>query len=483
MREDQNIEFKESWRDENLKWICGFANASGGKLIIGRNDQGDYVGLKETKKLLDDIPNKVRDILGVIVDVDLKKENGKDFLEIKVGQYPNPISYRGEYFYRTGSTNQQLKGAALAKFLLRKQGLHWDGIALQHVKISALDKDAINIFKNQAILSNRLDRAILKESVKSLLDKLHLLESNYLKRAALLLFHSEPEKFATGASIKIGFFETDAELRYQDEVHGPLLRQVDQTMEIIKAKYIKALISYKGLQRIETYPVPEVALREAILNAVVHKDYSTCIPIQISVYKDKLMIWNPGMLPVDWSIKSLLLKHSSQPFNPDIAAVFFRAGLIEAWGRGITKMLDSCREQGLSLPELKSEQNGIWVIFNFAQINYLSGNEKDSSVSPTNKIAFNTTNNTDNYSAKSFMEAKNSTTSKNHSVIAHENELTTYEKIIELLKCSPDLSAKKLSEILNITYDGIRYHLKRMKASGVIVHYGPKKTGYWKIVK
>ena len=125
-KENQDTEFKQFWRDEYIKWICGFANAKGGKIFIGVDDKGNVVGIKNAKKLLADIPNKVRDILGVIVDVTMKQDKGKEYLEIVVEPYPYPVSYKGEYHYRTGSTKQVLKGAALDKFLLSKQGKKLD---------------------------------------------------------------------------------------------------------------------------------------------------------------------------------------------------------------------------------------------------------------------------------------------------------------------------------------------------------------------
>ena len=110
MKENQTIEFKESWKDEYLKWICGFANAYGGKLYIGKDDNGKTVGLKNTTRLLEDIPNKIRDVLGIIIDVNLHLEKGLEFIEIFVEPYPYPVSYKGQYHYRSGSTKQELKG-------------------------------------------------------------------------------------------------------------------------------------------------------------------------------------------------------------------------------------------------------------------------------------------------------------------------------------------------------------------------------------
>lgn len=203
-KENQQVEWKESWRDEYLKWLCGFANAEGGVLVIGRNDRSEPVGVRDAKKLLEDIPNKVRDVLGIMVDVNLLVEAGKELLEIRVAPYPSPISYKGEYHYRSGSTKQELKGAALSRFLLKKQGLHWDGVPVPYVGPGDLDRRTLAEFRKQALNSGRLSTEILKEPDPSLLDKLHLLEGEYLKRAAVLLFHPEPERFVTGAYVKIG---------------------------------------------------------------------------------------------------------------------------------------------------------------------------------------------------------------------------------------------------------------------------------------
>lgn len=272
MSESQHIEWKASWRDEYLKWICGFANADGGSLIIGRSDNGDLVGIGNAQELLEIIPSKVRDLLGIVVDVNLIEESGKQFLEIVVEAYPSPISYKGQYHYRSGSTKQELSGAALDRFLLRKLGKHWDSMPLPNVTAADLDSSLLDYFRKLAHRSERLSEEVLAEPNEVLLEKLHLYDGNYLKCAAALLFHSDPEKFFTGAWVKIGFFESNVDLRYQDEVHGGLLAQVSSAIEVLKAKYIKAWISYEGLQRVETWEVPIPALREAILNAVVHKD-------------------------------------------------------------------------------------------------------------------------------------------------------------------------------------------------------------------
>ena len=363
MPEQQNIEYKSIWKDEYLKWICGFANAQGGRIFIGKEDNGTIVGLKNSKKLLEDLPNKITTILGIVADVNLHETTEGEFIEIVVEPQPNPVNYKGEYHYRSGSTKQELKGAALDKFLLQKHGRKWDGVTIPTVAVSELKQETIDFFKEKGIEAKRLDESCLKDTPEKFLDNLKLTENGYLKRAALLLFHPDPERFVTGAFVKIGFFRSESNLQFQDDIHGNLLEQVERTMELLLTKYTRALISYKGLSRIETYEYPEKALREALLNAVSHKDYAGCIPVQIRVYPDRIKIWNEGKLPEDWTVNKLFQEHSSRPYNPDIANAFFRSGYVEAWGRGIDKMSEMCVAAGLPVPQITNEGSDFWITF------------------------------------------------------------------------------------------------------------------------
>jgi len=203
MPEHQNIEFKSSWHDEYLRWLCGFANAQGGTLYIGKDDSGNVVGVNNASKLLEDLPNKIVSILGIIVDVNLHETPQGNFLEIVVEPQPNPVNYKGEYHYRSGSTKQELKGAALDKFLLQKRGKKWDSVLIPKVKITDLKQETFDFFKEKGIDSKRLDKKSMNDTPEQLLENLNLLEEGHLKRAALMLFYHNPEKFATGAYIKI----------------------------------------------------------------------------------------------------------------------------------------------------------------------------------------------------------------------------------------------------------------------------------------
>lgn len=363
MAETQNIEYKQSWRDEYLKWICGFANANGGSIFIGKDDNGNVVGVTDSKKLLEDIPNKIRDVLGILSDVNLHTTTQGDFIEIIVEGYPYPVNYKGQYHYRSGSTKQELKGIALDKFLLQKKGKRWDGVPVPKISARDLKQETFDFFRKRAFKSQRIEENILTDTNEHLLENLQLKENDFLKRAAILLFHSNPENFVTGAYIKIGYFESDDDLKFQDEIHGDLFEQIEKTMDLLFTKYIKAAISYEGINRVETYEYPKDAIREALLNAIAHKDYSGSAPIQISVYNNKIIIWNEGQLPENWTVKTLLEKHASRPYNPDIANALFRSGYIESWGRGTIKIIRECKQAGIPDPVFRYDSSDISLEF------------------------------------------------------------------------------------------------------------------------
>ena len=321
------------------------------------------VGVKNAKKLLEDLPNKITTILGIVAAVNLHETQEGDYIEIVIEPHPNPVNYKGEYHFRSGSTKQELKGAALDKFLLHKYGKKWDGVTVPSVQISELKQETFEFFKHKGIEAKRLDEKCLKESTEQLLNNLKLIENGHLKRAAILLFHPDPEKFVTGAYIKIGFFRTESDLLFQDTIHGNLLEQVEKTIELLFTKYIRAMISYEGISRVETYEYPVAALREALLNAVAHKDYAGCTPIQIKVYADRIRIWNEGQLPENWTVDKLLHEHSSRPYNPDIANAFFRSGYVESWGRGIEIMTEQCSKAKLPPPTITNDGSDFLIVF------------------------------------------------------------------------------------------------------------------------
>jgi ATP-dependent DNA helicase RecG len=361
MQESQNIEWKEVWKDEYLKWICGFANANGGKIFVGKNDNGKTVGLRNSKRLLEDIPNKIQNHLGIICDVILHEISDKQYIEIDVKPYEVPISYQGKYHYRSGSTKQELKGNALNNFLLKKVGKTWDDVIEPRVEIGDIDLKAIETFKESAFKSKRMPFIKDEKNIEVILDNLLLLENNKLKRAGVLLFGKKPNRFYINAFVKIGRFgKTSDDLLFQEIVEGNIFELADKTLDILDKKFLIAKISYEGLHRVEQWEYPYEAVRETIINAIVHRDYMGA-PIQISVYDDKIIVWNEGSLPNDLTIDDLKEQHSSRPHNPILASSFFKGGLIEAWGRGTVKIINECKNAGLPEPKIENVFGGIQV--------------------------------------------------------------------------------------------------------------------------
>jgi len=355
--ESQNIEFKTNWRDEYLKWICCFANTNGGRLFIGVDDKGNVTGIKNYKELLELLPNKIRDVLGIFAEVNLHKEKEKKFLEIIISRYDVPIALRGKFYIRSGSTMQELKGPALYDFILKRTGKTWDDIPEQRANFDDIDESAIKQFLKDAKKSKRI---IIEDDIdtKNLLEKLRLLESGEIKRAAIVLFGKEPGKFYPNMAVKIGKFgESDAELKHHEVVEGNLFAMKKNIEEILNAKFLIHPIDFIGMQRVEKDEYPVAAVREMILNALVHRNY-TGAPTQLRLYDNNFSVWNDGGLPEGITEEDLRKIHRSKPRNPFIADVCFKAGYIDSWGRGTIKIIEACRDHNLPEPDLREEQGG-----------------------------------------------------------------------------------------------------------------------------
>ena len=231
---------------------------------------------------------------------------------------------------------------------------------ISKVKFSDFDTRVLADFFRIAGRGQRVSETTVAETDQILIERLHLMDGNYLKRAAVLLFHPDPERFVTGAYIKVGFFETDADL----------------------------------------------------------------------LYHDKLMAWNPGQLPADWTIKQLMEKHASLPYNPDIANTFFRAGMVESRGRGIERIMEACTRADIPEPDLRYEKTGLWVVF-FSSLNRVG-----------EKLTLN------------------------------------QERILLLLRHNPYLSARELSAHVGISGRKIEQNIAKLKKSGILKRIGPAKGGH-----
>jgi ATP-dependent DNA helicase RecG len=360
MAENQNIEYKSNWRDEWLQWICGFANAAGGRLYIGKDNDGNVTGIDNHDRLMEELPNKIRDLLGIAADVNLQHDKGLNYIEIITQPQSVGISYRGKYYQRIGTTNAELTGNRLNEFLLKKTGKTWDDVIEERATNNDIDEESLKRFINIAGKTNRLPEVAGLTDFE-ILEKLRLTEARKLKRGAIILFGKDPGKFYSNISVKIGKFgKTADELLYEEVEEGNLFKILQNVLQQLNRKFFKNPIDFEGMQRIEKGEYPVAAIREMLLNALVHKSY-TGAQIQIRIFDDKINIWNEGALPPELTIDSLSRQHPSIPRNPIIADVCYKGGFIDTWGRGTLKIINACKEAELPIPEIKEEFGGFSV--------------------------------------------------------------------------------------------------------------------------
>ncbi len=360
MPEKQNIEYKSSWHDDYLKWIGGFANAQGGKIYIGKDDAATVVGVSDFKKLMEELPNKIKNNLGITAEVNLRQEEGKHFIEIVVQPYSVPISLRGRYYYRSGSVKQELTGAALNEFLLKRAGQTWDDVSEDDATFDDIDEATIKKYLRRAEEAGRLPD-IDGLTTPELLDKLRLTKNGKLKRAAIVLFGKDPGRFYPNTFVKVGKFDDDDfTIRFQEMEDGNIIQVLDKVLRTLDHKFLIRNISFEGMNRVETLEYPVPALREVLLNALIHRNYMGA-PTQIRVYDKKMFVWNDGGLPESITLQQLTQSHSSHPRNPILAGACFLGGYIDSWGSGIMKIINSCKAAGVPIPEMKEQEGGFIV--------------------------------------------------------------------------------------------------------------------------
>ena len=480
--ENQNTEFKVSWRDEYLKWICGFANAQGGKLYIGVDDNGDVRGVQDAHRLAEELPNKIVALLGIVPDVNVLEKDGREYIEIAVAPSNVPISLKGVYHYRSGSTKQELNGIALQQFILKKLGRTWDDIICEQARPEHIDRTAIDYFLRKAVAAQRLPEESLGQSTETVLKNLGLVDAEgKLKNAAVLLFARNPQLFIPAVHFKIGFFgRDDADLIFQDLVEGNILKMCDTVVETLKAKYLISPIHYEGLQRIEPLEIPEDALREAIFNSIIHKDYMGQ-PIQMKVWRDRIELWNSGKLPDDLPPEKLLEEHSSEARNKNIAFVFYKAGFIEAWGRGISKIVTRFKQAGLKEPKFEDFCGGFRITLyrnprlvdetiakNAPRIGERTGEKKQ-----VDKLPQNDPTNDPNTGEKVPESGTMNGTMDG----------TMALRIVRVIEKEPSATLDQLSQRLSVARRTLVRYMNVLQENKRIKRVGGKRFGHWEVVE
>ena len=262
----------------------------------------------------------------------------------------------------------------------------------------------------------------------------------------LLIRHNDPSVLQNGSFLKIGRFDSKGELLYQDTLESSLIQIADKAIDLIYLKYLKTKITYEHDRRVETYPYARDAIREAIYNALVHNVYMFGVPIQIRIENESIIISNQCVLPEGWTAQTLLEAHESKPYNPDIANVFYRAGYIENWGRGIEKICNSCK--GLGADMLRYEIIGNGVRLHFSAL-------------------------------KSVLLESDSLTGLDGSNDVGVNVGVNEKNLLELIVKDSNVSAQKASRILGVSKRQTERLFASLKGKGLIERAGSDKAGRW----
>ena len=263
-----------------------------------------------------------------------------------------------------------------------------------------------------------------------------------------MLFYHDPAVVQNGSHVQIGRFGEGADILYQDMLEGSLISTADKVVDLIYLKYLKAKITFEHDRRVETYPFAREAVREAVYNAIIHNCYMYGSPIQIRIEDDAMIISNSCILPEGWTVDTLMEPHNSRPYNPDIANVFYRAGYIEHWGRGIQKICDACKELGAELPVYELIGNGLRVHFKALESALIDEPKTPNRQDVGKDVGL---------------------------------EVGLAEKILDLILDDSEIKMSEMAEKLAVTTRTIEREMKKLRESGRVVRVGGKRYGHWEV--
>jgi len=360
--ETQNMERKESWRSEWLKIVSAFANSEGGVLIIGIRDNGTVIGVKDPHYVMKLIPDDIRNKLDVKTSVEEIIKDDKTCIKITVKKGDRYVDLDGVFYKRVGNTTQRVTGEELNSWVFSNMKILWIDLPSEN-SIDSVSEEAIKRFVDAGKFADRLPQDLGYDK-RAILERFDLVHKNgTLTNEGWLLFGKDSSNDYKGTFVKIGEFSNDGELRREDRIFVPAILQPDTVMDVLYERYIPGLYEYEGARRFVVFRYPKKAVREALINAIVHKKYDDFEPITVRVDPNELSIYNSGPLPEGWTVEDLKNAHKSIRRNKKMAEVFHKAGYVEAWGKGIDLIRKECRENGNPDPIFNVRQGGLDVRF------------------------------------------------------------------------------------------------------------------------
>lgn len=482
-------------KDVQMSWLV-FGIDNKNHKIVGTNYKPSRPSLDEMKKkIADHTTNRI-----TFDEIYELTYEGKRVVMFQIPAAPQglPIAYKGHYY---GRDNESLVALNLHEIeYIRSQikaNSDWSAEIVAGATIEDIDPEAVRYFVNVGIDSARLSVATKHQSVEQVLDSLNMVANNgQLKRAAILLFGKNPLRFFTGVRFRIGRFgQGETDLMSQDVVEGNCIQMADRVLEILKNKYLVSTIKYEGLRRKEELEIPVMALREVLYNAIVHKSYLGT-DIQMQVYADRVVVWNEGQLPEGYTLETLMQPHKSRAKNQLIADAFFRAGFIEAWGRGIGKVCEEMQAYGLKAPLWRNICGGIEVTIE----RKVSGtpSEKTGTILPETGTTLPEIGTTLPETGTILPEigtilpeigttsSEIGTTDWRNRISAktdlQERQIALLLRLMEIICEDNSVSYSHLAKMTGKTRSTIQQYMLYLNENGYIRRIGDKYSGHWEII-
>lgn len=346
--ESETVEWKQSlgeWK-EIVETCAAFATARGGTIYVGVSPAGDRLGVQIGHGTLEDLANKIAQNTNPRQSPSISTSDcgSKTVITITLpASRFKPVYAFDRPYHRSGRTNQRLSIEDATHAYLSSRGLTWDQTPVEGATLADIDPAAVRGFLQIARTERQWDvRA--DTPVKQVLRQLGLLVADRVTVAAVLLFGRNAQRFLPQSVVRCGRFKgTDAvHFLDMDAVQGNVIGQVERAMAFVK-RNIRMGVEIRGLQREDVWEYPLEGLREALINAVCHRDYASSANVQIRIFDDRLELWNPGILPDGMTLDDLWKQHESRPRNQLIANAFFLIKYVEQFGTGIQRIVDDCR--------------------------------------------------------------------------------------------------------------------------------------------
>ncbi len=367
--ESEVLELKETLqlKDEIGVSISAFSNLKGGIILVGVSDEAKPKGIQLGKKTLTKLAEYIKRNTDPFVYPQIKshKIENKTIISIKVEESrEKPVFFRGRVYKRVGDTSQRVTSAEIRKLAKGPgQKFLWDEQMCERAKLEDIDKNKVKRFLENVKFERRLG-INPNLSVEEALEKLNLITEGGITNAGVLLFGKNPQKFFLQAEIKCARFKGTEPLEFIDMkvFSGNIIDQTEDALEFIK-EHIKLHAEIKGTERLETWEYPIEAIREAIANAICHRDYRITSNVQIRIFDDRIEVWGCGLLPEPLRVEDLKGKHKSILRNPLIGKCFFLIKYIEEWGTGTNRMVEECLNAGLPEPVFEEISGSLVVMF------------------------------------------------------------------------------------------------------------------------